>query len=58
MESMNKTACNFLSEQGNNGRELLAKINRQPKNLDNRLAKDAPLEQCVKEIVRDGISLS
>lgn len=58
MESVNRMACNFLNEQGYNGGELFAKVNRRPKSLENRLPKDAPLEQRVKEIVRGGISLS
>ena len=58
MESLNKASCARLNEMGYNGGELIAKVNRQPKNLTSRLTAAAPLEQRVKEIVRSGISLS
>jgi len=58
MERLNKASCARLNELGYNGGELIAKVNRRPKNLTSRLTADAPLEQRVKEIVRGGISLS
>jgi hypothetical protein len=58
MESLNKASCARLNEMGYNGGELIAKVNRRPKNLTSRLTAAAPLEQRMKEIVRSGISLS
>jgi hypothetical protein len=58
MESLNKAACARLSENGYNGSEHLAKVNRRPKSLASRLPINAPLEERVKEIVHGGISLS
>ncbi len=43
LEALNKTSCTRLSEKGYNGCELLANVNRRPKNLQNRLPRDVPV---------------
>jgi hypothetical protein len=56
LQAVNHTACSWLQTRGYNGNSLKACVNVQQRNLSERLARDAPNEERVQAIVKNGIS--
>jgi len=56
LQAVNHTACSWLCTRGYHGNSLKASINVQQRNLSERLARDAPNEECIQAIVKNGIS--